>query len=281
MKHRLAVLLVLGASAVAAPVSAQDQGGTQPSDLEVEARARFQLAQLYYSQARFEEAAREFEAAYAIHPHPLLLHNIYLARRDLGDLQGAADALSRYLEEADDLSPADRRVLEGRLATTRRQLEESATETPEEDPEEDSESEETVETPEGEGAEVVEPPAEPSPASGGMGIVPGAVVLGVGAAALVGAVIAGAMAEGVRAERDGLCTLEGGACPAWVEQDAYLDRFSAARDAGWGLLIAGAAIAAGGAVLLGIGASEPSPESAAVSAGCDGSGCMAAVNGTF
>jgi hypothetical protein len=85
----------------------------------------------------------------------------------------------------------------------------------------------------------------------------------------------------VRGERDGHCTLPGGACPAWVDQDGYVSQFNAARDAGWGLLIAGAAVAAGGAVLLGIGASETSSESVAVGAGCDGSGCMAVVNGTF
>ena len=126
MHHTLAALalaaLLLGTllgSPLAHAQSTDDGGG---SELETEARARFSLGQLYYSQARFAEAAAEFEAAYALHPHPLLLHNIYLARRDLGDVRAAVDALTRYLADATDLSAADRRLLEGRLAAMERQL---------------------------------------------------------------------------------------------------------------------------------------------------------------
>ena len=101
--------LLLAVLLACVPVSASAQSASpDATELETEARARFQLGQLYYTQARFAEAAAEFEAAYAIHPHPLLLHNIYLARRDLGDVAGATEALRRYLEVATDLSAADR-----------------------------------------------------------------------------------------------------------------------------------------------------------------------------
>lgn len=129
MNTRLAraALCVLGLALLAVPASSSAQTASATvgdgSELEAEARARFSLGQLYYSQARFGDAAREFEAAYALHPHPLLLHNLYLSRRDMGDFAGALDALTRYLDTATDLSAADRRVLEGRQAAMRRQLE--------------------------------------------------------------------------------------------------------------------------------------------------------------
>lgn len=121
MHHRAALLAFVLAVFLSSPALVAAQGG-EASELETEARARFSLGQLYYSQARFAEAAIEFEAAYATHPHPLLLHNIYLARRDLGDIPAAVDALTRYLAAATDLDASDRRLLEGRLAAMERQL---------------------------------------------------------------------------------------------------------------------------------------------------------------
>lgn len=111
---------LLALALVLLPSMASAQDGA--AELEAEARARFALGELYYSQARFAEAATEFEAAYSAHPHPTLLHNIYLARRDLGDLPGAVEALGRYLAAASDLTAAERRLLEGRLAAMQRQI---------------------------------------------------------------------------------------------------------------------------------------------------------------
>jgi hypothetical protein len=270
-----------------APSTATAQTVGDASELEVEARARFQLGQLYYSQARFAQAAAEFEAAYATHPHPLLLHNIYLARRDLGDIPGAVDALRRYLASATDLSASDRRLLEGRLATMERQLPATTTTTTApSDPVVTTTSDETSELSSPAPTELVDPPEEhaqePVPApSGGMGIVPGAVVVGLGGAGLIGAAIAGGVAMGVQSERDGMCTLPNGDCPASVNQADYASRFSGARDAAWGLFAVGAATAVVGAVLLGVGASEPSSDTPSVSAACDGSGCLATVSGHF
>lgn len=276
----LAVLLVVLAFLVGpAIVEAQSTAVSgDAAELEVEARARFQLGQLYYSQARFAEAADEFEAAYAIHPHPLLLHNVYLARRDLGDLPGAVDALTRYLASATDLSAADRRLLEGRLATMQRQVASatSVVETP-------VVVEEPTSVPIAEVTEVDEGAAlaDPeTPSTSGIGIAPGAVVLSLGVAALIGAAIAGGVAEAVRGERDGMCTLPGDACPASVDQSSYASRFAEARDAGWTLLVIGAVTSTIGAVLLGVGASS-SEAPVVVGAACDGAGCSASVRGSF
>jgi tetratricopeptide (TPR) repeat protein len=275
----VAVLVSMLAAPCALPSQVRAQTVGDASELEVEARARFQLGQLYYSQARFAEAAHEFEEAFATHPHPLLLHNIYLARRDLGDIAGAVDALTRYLAIATDLSASDRRLLEGRLATMQRQL---PVVTPE--PEEPTEP---TEPEDGGGVhdEAISTPAEATPApaptaSGGIGIAPGAVVLGIGGAALVGAAIAGGVAMSVQSDRDAQCTLPGGNCPSTLDQNDYASRFATARDAGWGLLIVGAATAVVGAILLGIGASEHT-DTPTVTAACDTTGCIGLVSGAL
>lgn len=301
MSRRWAWLLSIALASVA-PTLAHAQtapsGTGDASELETEARARFQLGQLYYSQARFAEAAREFEAAYATHPHPLLLHNIYLARRDLGDIPGAVDALTRYLAVATDLSTGDRRLLEGRLATMQRQLPTASetttttTVTPTEpsdpvvgDAPGDTTSELATPDPTELPDETDTPPPDPTPppaSSGGMGIVPGVAIVSVGGAALIGAAIAGGVALGVQSDRDGQCTLPGGACPASLDQSDYASRFAAARDAAWGLFIVGAATAAIGGVLLGVGASETSDaRTPSVSAACDATGCVGTLSGHF
>ncbi len=293
------VAIVLPSLVLPAVALAQQDagGGAEAAELETEARARFQLGQLYYSQARFAEAASEFEAAYAIHPHPLLLHNVYLARRDLGDLPGAVDALTRYIAEATDLSASDRRLLEGRLATMRRQIAATRPSGDGEAPEErdaDAEPDRATEAPDAADPDATDPDAtagqaragaalgapDTPPPAGGLGVAPGAVVISIGAAALIAAAIAGGVALSVQSERDGMCTLPGGACPASLDQAAYASRFAEARDAGWGLLIAGGVTAAVGAVLIAAGVSAPS-ESVEVGAACDGAGCAAVVSGSF
>src|SRR5262249_53576185 len=117
----LSALLVLTTSLVAGVAHAQhhaaDAGvAPPPEDPRVtQAREHFRLGSDAYTDGRFTEAAQEYEAAYALAPRPALLHNVYLARRDMGDVRGAVDALRQYLLEANDLNEADRRMLRGRL----------------------------------------------------------------------------------------------------------------------------------------------------------------------
>jgi hypothetical protein len=282
MKNALAWLAMVSMLCLSAASHAQDAAG----DRENEARARFRLGQLYYSQARFADAAREFRAAYETLPHPALLHNIYLALRDQGDIPGAVDALTRYLADATDLNAAERRLLEARLATMRHQLPEQPQQRDPEpqqgDPEPQQTDPEHVEegqTPEHHevGVELSSPEAQPS-GGGGIGIVPGIITTSVGGAALIGAIISGAIAESIRGERDSMCTLADGACPPTVDQAGYASRFSTARDTAWGLLIAGGVTAAVGGVLLGLGASEHT-DTPVVAGACDGQGCYAVIGG--
>ena len=77
------------------------------------ARTHFEAATAYYERGDFEEAIREFQRAYDLSSRPQLLHNIYLAYRDLQDGANAAAFLRRYLEEAEDID--NRALLERRL----------------------------------------------------------------------------------------------------------------------------------------------------------------------
>jgi tetratricopeptide (TPR) repeat protein len=76
------------------------------------------------SQGDFEAALEEFNQAYAASPHFSVLYNIGQADIALGRPVGAIETLSRYLDEAGDQIPAERRrqvstqiaTLEARLA---------------------------------------------------------------------------------------------------------------------------------------------------------------------
>lgn len=91
------------------------------------ARTHFEAGQGYYERGDFEEAVREFGRAYELSNRPELLHNIYLAYRDLQDDANAATYLRRYLGEVDDLP--NRPLLERRL----RELEAALAQTADED----------------------------------------------------------------------------------------------------------------------------------------------------
>lgn len=77
------------------------------------ARTHFEAGNAYYERGDFEAAIREFQHAYELSARPALLHNIYLAYRDLQDDDHAALFLRRYLNEADDID--NRTLLERRL----------------------------------------------------------------------------------------------------------------------------------------------------------------------
>lgn len=68
---------------------------------------------MYLERGRFEEAAREFEEAYALSPRPEILFNLSVAYRDAGRFREAAGALRRYLEADPDTE--NRAMLEERL----------------------------------------------------------------------------------------------------------------------------------------------------------------------
>jgi tetratricopeptide (TPR) repeat protein len=130
----LAPCLLAQAPVEAAPVpeaasseqAAEEQRAMQAMDAE--ARQHFQLGRTFYDSGRFQQAVEEFEAAYKLSGRPQLLYNVYVAQRDVGELQEAVDALRAYLDQVPDAP--DRVNLKARLesleAQAKRQAEQEA-----------------------------------------------------------------------------------------------------------------------------------------------------------
>jgi tetratricopeptide (TPR) repeat protein len=95
--HRLTVKACAILLFCALPSAAAAQREITPAEMETEARARFELGRVHMEQGRFADAAQEFEAAHRLSGRPELLYNVFVARRDGGQIVEAATALREYL----------------------------------------------------------------------------------------------------------------------------------------------------------------------------------------
>ena len=289
----LAALLVAATLAVGAPAEAQSE--EPPPE---EARVHFQLGRVNYDAGRFEDAAREFWRAWELSERPLLLYNVFLARRDMGDLEGAAEALSMYLERSGEELEGNQRLrltrtletLEARLEREAAGAESGGEEGEENGGEEGGESggEESGEgLAAGGGAiedvdfeEAVAPEESSGEGGGGMsGATIGAIAgYGVAGVALVTALAMQLKMGSVEDDLDSACTFgaSGNLCPADFDQQSLADQHDTYRVTRWAMLgVALAGIAAGTTLLL-LGGDEDDPEAAA-SLGCSPEGCMGVV----
>lgn len=113
--HRRAVLLLVGIAvcslcvALSPPASAQDV-----AELDKKARAAFENKE-------YEVAARTFEQAYRIKPHPATQYNAALAWEKAGELARAADAFESALD-SEGLDEGRASASRDRLAALKRQL---------------------------------------------------------------------------------------------------------------------------------------------------------------
>jgi tetratricopeptide (TPR) repeat protein len=88
---------------------------------EVAARENFAAGEAAYSRGDYVTAIKDWQAAYASDPRPRIQYNIYQAHERLGDLGAAADALQRYLDDADASDPAYENA-EARMASLRQRM---------------------------------------------------------------------------------------------------------------------------------------------------------------
>lgn len=107
MRSILALLLVLGSARVA---TAQD-------DKTERARIHLKAAIAYYDEARYEDAAREMEAAYQLKPLPDLQYNLAQCYERLGRYSDAAAAYEKYL--AANPAANDRALVQTRIRNLR------------------------------------------------------------------------------------------------------------------------------------------------------------------
>lgn len=215
------------------------------------ARMHFQSGLSYYEQARYAEAAREFNEAYGLSQRPALLLNLSQAyERDLRFAEAIAE-LERYLIALPD-SP-QRRTVETRIARLRElQARVSATTTPAPLPEPATPEPETApEAPTTASATSSEPtPAQPAPTRSQDSSIsmPGLILAGAGGLLLAGSLVTGIMAHSAHSDLETRCP--GGMCPP--EENAQGD-IDSGRTLAWTstILLGGGVIAAAvGTVLL-------------------------------
>jgi tetratricopeptide (TPR) repeat protein len=163
------------------------------------ARRHFESGAAYLQQSDYENALREFQAAYTLSKRPPLLLNIANVYERMGKLQGAVDALSRYLEE-DPKSP-ERTTHETRIANLKKRIE--AMPPPAPAP--------VAPAPAPSTAPPAPPPAappaqaQPAPPPSAPDRTPAFIAFGVGGAAAVGAVVTGFVAKSKYDDADKQC----------------------------------------------------------------------------
>jgi len=259
--------------------AAPEEDGHQPDQAQVgalldeEARTRFQLGSTLYRQGRFDDAAREFRAAYEVSHRPELLYNLYLVERDAGHTTEAAEALRTYLSDAEDVP--DRGLMEGRLAALDRQVAAAAQQTHDTG---DTGAGSADQSGTRDGSEIL---PTPPPIEGPSRVLPISLMAGGGAVLAVGAVFA-ILAKGKHDDLSGSCM--GGVCLDDGSQSDInaLRRDDLVADISFG--IGGAAVAAGVIVwLLQSGGDSEHAEATPprFNAGCGTDGCSLSLEGSF
>jgi len=257
--RRARVISTFCACLIALPIasaSAQEEDHTiqapEAGPDEQEAQIRFELGRRYYETGRFLEAAAEFVAAIEIAPLAPLYYNLYLAYRDGGADEQAADALTLYIQT---LPAGDRRTqLEARMRVLRERVSSG---------DDAGDTSETVESSGGEG---------------GGGVDPGPwILVGAGGALVIGAVITGVLAMDERSSLDAMCPTPD-TCPAGFEDvQSRGETLAIVTDVLW---ITGAVAVTAGIIWAIVSATGGDADSD-VRAGfaCDGNGCLGALRG--
>ena len=167
------------------------------------ARTHFEAGRSYYDQARYAEAASEFQASYDLSPHPELLLNISQAQERALNYDGAIDAAERYLVA--NPKAADRKTVEERIASLRELKQRYEQSGPEPLPPPGSAATTTpppaAKPPPtaaslGATAAAATPAATPPPESRDRFTIPAIVLMGTGGAALVASLVTGLVAHG-------------------------------------------------------------------------------------
>jgi hypothetical protein len=94
--NRLAIILLLGLPAVAIAGPGKDKPATSE---QKEADKHFRGGVALFKEAKYAEALAEFERAYEISPHPLVLYNIATCQRELSHYGEAVKFYRRFIKE--------------------------------------------------------------------------------------------------------------------------------------------------------------------------------------
>jgi tetratricopeptide (TPR) repeat protein len=95
---------------------------------DVAAKAHYQAAQAYFDQARFADAIREYEESYRLAPYPAILYREGICLEQLGRYGEAADMMQKFLDA--DPKTNRRAVVEASIERLRARAAPPPTETP-------------------------------------------------------------------------------------------------------------------------------------------------------
>jgi tetratricopeptide (TPR) repeat protein len=256
---------------------------------EEQARIHTRLGRAFYGTGRFEEAAREFERAYTHSRRPELLYDIFLARRDAGQVAQAIEALERYLDLVPEAPQRD--ILTVRLANmrrleARRNRAREAGETPDgNEPETASDAPPAEVEPEASAPAVLQPRREDLEAEDQRRSLLPAVVMTLGGSLIVAGAITGGLALRTERELVRMCGQDG-VCPPDTSFEAKAERGSRLATAtdvllGLGIASLGAGVALH-FLLDDVTARAPTrPDGPTASLGCGPGGCMGTVRVGF
>src|SRR6478752_5225126 len=106
----LCIMLAVATPAVAAPKDG-------PSAAQKEADRHFKSGVALYKENKYSEALAEFERAYEIAPHPLVLYNIATCHRELSQYGDAVKFYRRFIKEgpAAKVAPAKIKTAQAEL----------------------------------------------------------------------------------------------------------------------------------------------------------------------
>lgn len=90
----------------AAPPRAEAQQKTDKQTKE-EANRHFKNGVALYKERKYAEALAEFERAYSLEPHPLVLYNLAVTHRELSQYDQAVTYFTRFLSEGPGYAPQD------------------------------------------------------------------------------------------------------------------------------------------------------------------------------
>jgi len=124
----LLTMLLLPARVVAEEATdapeASDAAEASGAESQAAAQEHTARAQEHYTAGRYEEALREYTAAYELFPHPFFLFNLGQCHRELGNHERTIHFFVQYLREQPDAPNRD--VVERLLAAARLVLEEES-----------------------------------------------------------------------------------------------------------------------------------------------------------
>lgn len=250
------------------------------------ARAHFEAGNGHYKAGRFTEAGEEFRKAYGLSKRPELLYNTYVAYRDAGQDEPAADALRQYLAEMKNAP--DRVNLEARLRSLDERVAAKKAE------------EERIAAAEAAAAQAAAPEATPAAEpvavvsddddGGGAGVGPW-ILMGVGTAAILTGVVTGLTASGSYSDIEDACPQN--VCADDFDLQGETDSVNTLAMVTNVLLIGGAVVAGGGLLWYLLADGDSSADTAEAKAaratasnvtfggGCTTDGCMGSVKVGF